>query len=102
MSAPRGNAVGLVRADLSENVADDQKAVRALAGWADLELVEGLVFDAATDMPTLRLMETVHRHQATVVIVPTAAHLGDGYRALRETGIEVLCTAAADSRGESA
>ncbi|WP_280269725.1 hypothetical protein [Nocardia wallacei] len=98
----RDNAVGLVRADLSENVADDQKAVRELAEWMDLEFAEGLVFDGTTDMPTLRLMETIHRHRATTVIVPTAAHAGDGYRALTEAGIAVLCTAAADDRGASA
>ncbi|GAB2718366.1 hypothetical protein [Nocardia thraciensis] len=62
----RDNAVGLVRADLSENVTDDEKAVRELAEWSDVHPAEGLVFGADTDMPTLRLMETVNRHNATV------------------------------------
>ncbi|WP_024801024.1 hypothetical protein [Nocardia sp. BMG51109] len=88
----RDNAVGLIRSDLSEDVAADEKAIRELAEWSDLEFAEGLVFDAATDMPTLRLIEAVHRAKAQVVIVPTAAHLGGGRRALEELDVSVLCS----------
>jgi hypothetical protein len=86
-------AIGLIRSDLSEDVAADERAVREAADWSDLDLAEVIVFDADTTMPLLRLLEVVHKHRATVLIVPTAAHHGDVGRAFETAGVSVLCAA---------
>jgi hypothetical protein len=86
-------AIGLIRSDLSVDVAADERAVREAAEWSDLDVTEVLVFGADTTMPLLRLLEVLHKHRAAVLIVPTAAHHGDVGRAFETAGVSVLCAA---------
>ncbi|MFF0490771.1 hypothetical protein ACFYTQ_17265 [Nocardia sp. NPDC004068] len=85
-------AVGLIRIDLSDNVNRDKALIRDRATREGLDLVEGLVFTATTDMPTTRVMEAVTKHKATTVIVPTVAHLGRGHHPVVAAGVRLLCT----------
>jgi hypothetical protein len=88
----RDKAVGLIRLDMTDDRNADEKAICELVEWNDIELTELLIVDAGEAMPTLRLIEAIHRNMAAVVVMPSVVHLGGGWRAVEETGASILCS----------
>lgn len=82
-------AVGFIRSDMTD-VDGAERAITRVAVAHDLVVCEVLVFDARETMPTLKLLETVHRLRARVVITPAPEHIGAGTRALSEANRSIL------------
>jgi hypothetical protein len=84
-------AVGQVRTDKTEDRAADEPSIRELAEWNRAELAALPIVDAGEAMPTLRLIEAIHRNTAAVLITPSVVHPGGRRRAVEETRASILC-----------
>jgi hypothetical protein len=86
---PGDIAVGYIRSDLT----DPGPAVRAVSHVAEvngLEMPTILIHGASEAMPMLKLLEEVHRLDASRVITPAQEHLGGGIKALEEANQTVM------------
>ncbi|WP_067857659.1 hypothetical protein [Nocardia shimofusensis] len=85
-------AIGVLDRDVSgDRHGNDRTTLRAAAEAAGHTLATIVEIDAETYMPTVGVLEQLHRHRAVVVIAPSVDHVWAASRALTEHARVIVC-----------
>ncbi|WP_280387692.1 hypothetical protein [Nocardia wallacei] len=93
------NAIGYIRSDLTGEPGAEERLVRDVAEALGVDMPEVLIFGVDEAQPLRKLVEAIHRREATLVIIPAALHLEDGIRAVQLAGASIHVAAAPDGTG---